>query len=179
MNSVPSDDSNNPTGESIKIEWQSFSRPFTPPQKQVLTTLLLILLLVSIILFFLRQFSLIAALISIYFVYWALKTVQPQKVRYLINKDGIWVGDKLYKWSHLREFWFENQNNYYLFFIRSSQGLSHLIILTVPNEKEIVEKIEKHLRSKLNYNPPQPSFIDKIIKFFNKHFEFNSSSETT
>ncbi len=175
---MPIERLNAPKKEPLKIEWQCFSRPFHQPQKQVLTTLLLILLLVSIILFFLRQFSLIAVLASVYFVYWALKTVQPQKIKYLIDGDGVWVEDKLHKWDSLKEFWFETQNDYYLFFIRSLQGLSHLIILTAPADKEITEKIKEHLRSKLNYNPPPISFVDKIVKFFNKHLEFNSSPET-
>ncbi len=159
-----------------RVEWQCFSRPYQPPEKQVLTTLLLILILVSIILFFLRQFSLIAALVSFYFVYWVLKTVQPKEIKYTINEDGIWIEGKLYKWEDLYEFWLEKHNDYHLFFIRTLRGVSRIIILTVSAEENLVKEIENLLHSKLKYNPPQPSFVDKILNFINQHFDLNSST---
>ena len=70
----------------IEIEWDGLGRPFKKKDRQLFVTLLLILVLVGVILFFLKQFSFLAALFSVFFVYWVLNTVEPKIIKYKISR---------------------------------------------------------------------------------------------
>ena len=78
----------------ILYSWMAPARPFKRRDKEFWTTIIAIVILVGLILFFVKEWFLIAAIISLTFVYYVLSTVEPEEIEYKISNRGlIYAGD--------------------------------------------------------------------------------------
>ena len=146
------------------FSWRSKRRPYKKKGRQVFVTLLLILILVGIILIFLRQFYFLAALFSVFFVYWALNITEPGEVEYKVDNQGIWVGNQLYEWGRLGNFWCQEQDNYHLCYFKDYRSFLGHVILTA-QDKVIINKLKQTLKLKLTEKKPEDNFVDKLIRW--------------
>ncbi len=146
------------------FKWRSKRRPYKKKEGHVFVTFLLILILIGIILIFLKQFYFLAALFSIFFVYWALNITEPGEVDYKIDSRGVWVGNQLYEWNRLGNFWCTQQDDVYLCYIKDFRSFFSYIIITA-KDKITADKLQQILKLKLTEKKPDDNFADKIIKW--------------
>ncbi len=159
--------------KAVWLEWESVGRPFKKKDRQLFVTILLILILVGVILFFLKQFSFLAALFSVFFVYWVLNTVEPRRLGYKVTDEGVWVGDELFEWERLGNFWCEEKDGYYLCFIQAKGRLFGVIILTL-QDKNIQQKLKEVLSKKLTEGRPPEGVIEKILNWANSKIDLEN-----
>lgn len=159
--------------EGVWLEWEAVGRPFKKKDNQLFMTILLILVLIGIILIFLKQFSFLAALFSVFFVYWVLNTVEPRRLKYKVDERGVWVGDELFEWGRLGNFWCEEKDGYHLCFIQARGRVFGVIILTTP-EKAVLEKLKAVLGRKLSASQPPRGVIERILNWVNSKIDLEN-----
>src|SRR3989344_9292323 len=95
--------------EEVYAAWSSPSRPFKKRDKEFFVNILAIVFLLSVILVFIREFVLIATVLSIVFLIYVLATVPPEMVKHRITNMGIESAGHFYRWEECADFWFEGQ----------------------------------------------------------------------
>lgn len=149
--------------EKTLIEWRSFSRPFQKKDKEFWSTVLAILALISLILFFVKEWFLIAAFLSLAFLYYTLTTIKPEKVTYRITNKGVYLPGTQTKidWEWLSSFWFSDKWGWRMVNIRTRMLESPLVVhLVIDKKKE--EEIKNILLRYLPEEPEKPTFVDRL-----------------
>jgi len=150
--------------EKVKMEWEAPERAFKERDRDFWVTIIAILVLVSVILFFVKEFFLIIALISVLFLYYVMSTVQPGLTKYKITNRGIYFGDKKYEWDLLSRFWFKKN--------LSSEMVNFETVLRFPRQVSLVirpedkEQIKEIIVKKIPLIEYSPNFVDKLTKWF-------------
>ncbi|MDP3998342.1 MAG: hypothetical protein Q8P89_01885 [bacterium] len=88
------------------LGWKSPSRPFKKREKEFFKTLGAGLFLVSVVLLFFREWLLIAAIGSFYFITYAFGKIPPEEVEHKITTQGVTTSGRAYLWRELSDFWF-------------------------------------------------------------------------
>ncbi len=150
----------------ILFSWKAPIRPFKRRDKDFWTTVLAIIFLLSLILFFVKEWFLIAAIISLAFVYYVLSTVSPEEIEYRITNKGISFEEKSYDWDFLWRFWFSEKYGQKLLNIDTRLSMPGRLSLVIKKEDEpkIKEILEKYL---LNEEAPL-TFFDKASAWLAK-----------
>lgn len=150
----------------VLFAWKAAVRPFKKRNKEYWTTVFAILFLLVLILFFVKEWFLIAAIISLAFVYYVLSTVPPEEIEYRITNKGVAFEDKSYDWEYLWRFWFSNKYDQRLLNIDTRLNLPGrlLFVIKKEDEKQIKEILEKYL---LNEEAPL-TFFDKASAWLAK-----------
>ena len=149
--------------EKIKFEWMAPERAYQKKDRDFWITVISILLLVSVILFFVKEFFLIVALVSVLFLYYVLSTVPPQDIKYKITNRGIYFGENRYEWDMFTRFWFKTS--------LSNEMIHFETILRFPSQislvinKEDKERIKELVVKKLPLIEESPNFVDKLTKW--------------
>lgn len=149
--------------EKTQIEWQAPERSFQKKNKDFWITIIAILILVSVILFFVKEFLLIIALISILFLYYVLSTIPPQDIDYKITNRAIYFGETNYNWDILTRFWFKKSLSSQMIHFETKLRFPRQISLVI-NESD-KEKIKEIVTKKLPLIKESPVFIDKMTKW--------------
>lgn len=154
--------------KEIKIlySWRAPTRPFKRRDREFWTTVLSIAFLVGLILFFVKEWLLIAAIVSLIFVYYVLSTVEPEEAEYKLTNRGVIYAGQTYPWEEIKQFWFsEKYGQKTVNFSLQAGLLSRLVILIGKgNETEIKKILTKYLLEE----EPQPSFLDKAAAWLQK-----------
>jgi len=154
--------------EKTLFEWEAPSRSFQKRDKDFWITAIAILVLFSVVLFFIQEFFLIVALVSVLFLYYVLSTVPPQNIKNKITNRYIYFGEAKYLWEDLESFYFKK--------IMSSDMVLIETKLRIPREVPMVinfedqEKIKKILLKKIPMIEYTPNFVDKLTKWGGKMF---------
>jgi len=154
--------------EKTLFEWEAPARSFQKRNKDFWITAIAILVLFSVVLFFIEEFFLIVALISVLFLYYVLSTVPPQNIKNKITNRYIYFGETKYNWDDLESFYFKK--------IMSSDMVLIETKLRIPRELPMViniedqEKIKKILLKKIPMIEYTPNFVDKLTKWGGKMF---------
>jgi hypothetical protein len=128
------------------LKWQSAARPFKRRNREVFLTAGAIVGLISVILFFVREFLLTAVVLSLYFVFWVLNTVAPEKASHEINSQGVATGGKLYKWDDLNRFWFTEQWGNKILNVETKKRFPGVLLMLLgPSQEEVKKVLKKHL----------------------------------
>lgn len=147
------------------LEWQSPARPFKKRDREVFFTAGAIVALISVILLFIREFLLIAVLLSLYFVFWVLNTIAPEKVKHKITSSGIETGGKAYKWEELGRFWFTGKWGNTILNIETKRRFpGRLLILLGPTKEEVKKVLIKHLE----FEEPEPNWLNGASEWLQK-----------
>jgi hypothetical protein len=150
--------------EKTKIEWEAPERAFQKRNRDFWVTVISLLVLFSVILFFIKEFFLIIALISVLFLYYTMSTVAPTLTKYKITNRGIYFGEKKYEWDLLSRFWFKKN--------LSSEMIHFETVLRFPRQISFVineadkEKIKEIVIKKIPMVETSPNFVDKMTKWF-------------
>lgn len=160
---------NHPNDVVTILEWTAPGRPFRIRTKQYYLTALLILLLVEIILFLFSEYILMAVVVSLVFVSFALSSVPPKQFRYRISSEGIQIEDRFFLWQELYDFYFYKREGYETLHIRTQAYVPGELVITLGNESE--EKVKRALLSFLPFREyVKPSFVDKAADWLSNNF---------
>lgn len=151
------------------LSWSAPGRPFEKKGKEYFLNILIIMLLVEVILFLFSQYVLMALVLALVFLTYALNTVSPHDFHYKITSGGIMVEDHFFLWQELYDFYFKQVN-----------GVDVLIIGTkawYPGELTIVLGMMHvdHVRDTLLQYLPyreyvKPTFMEKSSVWLEKNF---------
>jgi hypothetical protein len=150
--------------EKVLFEWEAAERSFKTRDRDFWITAVSILILVGVILFFVKEFFLIIALISVLFLYYVMSTVPPQTVRNKITNRAVYFGELRYEWDLLLRFWFKNSLDSELLQFETDLRFPRQVSLVIhPEDKEELKKI---IVKKIPLVESSPTFIDKLTKWF-------------
>ena len=147
------------------FEWQAASRPFKKRNRDVFLTAGAIVALISVILVFVKEFLLIAVLLSLYFVFWVLNTISPEKVQHRITNQGVETGDEFYKWEELGKFWLSEQWGDQILNIETKKRFPGLLIMILGPVKE---EVKKGLSQYLTFEEPEENWLNGAAKWLQK-----------
>jgi hypothetical protein len=164
MDSLPNNDTVELNEEKTLFEWEAAERSYQKRNKDFWVTAVAILILVSVILIFIKEFFLIMALISVLFLYYALSSVPPEKIKNKITNRGLYFGELRYEWKDLKKFWFKKSMSSDTINFATSLKFPRVVSLVIdPKDteklKEIVVKRIPHLES-------SPTFVDRLTQWF-------------
>ena len=153
--------------------WLAPERPFKKRSKEYFTTVAAIALLLAVILLFIKEWLLIAVIIAFMFVSYALATVPPQTTTNKITTRGVYIDEKIYKWSQLNRFWFSQKwNSNIIHFETNLSFPHHLQLIMEKNKQEFLKKIvEKYIL----FDEPRKNFIDRSSAWLQKRVPLESS----
>ena len=150
----------------VLLTWKAPSRAFKPRNKEFWTTVLSIVFLVGLILFFVHEWFLIAAIISLTFVYYVLSTVQPDDIEYSLTNRGVTFAGQVYPWENFYRFWFSDKYGQRMVNLDMRTGLVGRLSLMVgkADEKEIKEVLLKYLIEET----ADPTFMENAADWLQK-----------
>jgi len=143
----------------LLFSWKAPIRPFKKRDKEFWTTVLSIILLLSLILLFVKEWVLIAAMISLVFLFYVLSMVPPEEIEYRITSQGINFEDSRYDWEALRRFWFSSKYDSRILHLESWFGGPRKVNLVINKNEE--EKLKEILEKYLLNEEPEPTFLDR------------------
>jgi len=149
--------------EKTRLEWEAPERAFQRKNKDFWVTIIAILVLVSVILFFVKEFFLIIALISILFLYYVLSTIPPQKIIYKITNRAIYFGETSYSWDLLERFWFKKDLSSQMVHFETKLHFPRRVSLVIDGVDK--EKIKSIVLKKIPLIKESPNFVDKLTKW--------------
>lgn len=143
------------------LEWRGPSRPYKKRDRSFYQTTAAIVFLVVVILFFLRGWLIIAVVLSLVFVGYALAATKPPSITYKITRKGVWVDGVFYSYSHLSGFWFEKQLENQVLVLYAPNRRSRHILLVIPQDKkkEARRELQEHL---VYHEKPLRSMVEAV-----------------
>lgn len=159
-------DTPNPTA-SVLLDWEAPSRPFIRRSKEFYRTVGSIAFLFVVILFFIQEYLLIFAILSVLFVVYVLSTVPPDKVHNQITTLGISTADHFHKWDEMHAFWFDEKYGSRMVVVRLVMGFpTHLALLISPTQEAEIKRI---LSQKLPFQEkPERTFLDNAASWLSE-----------
>jgi len=150
----------------VLFHWQSVSRPFKKRNREYFTTIGAIVFLLGIILFFLKEWLLIAVIVSLMFVAYVLATVEPEKAEHSLSNKGLETSGKNYSWEDMSRFWFTQKWGDSVLNIELKEGFPKKLLVMVNNQDRV--EVEKILTKYLTLEVPEPTFADKAADWLQK-----------
>lgn len=153
--------------EKTLYQWQALERPYQRKDREFWTTILSILGLVCLILFFVKEWFLIATLVSLAFLYYVLTTVPPQKATYRVTNHGVYIApSQRITWEVLRRFWFSKKWGHDVLNLETWLKFPRVASLVI--NKNEVKKIEKLIGKYIPKEEESPDFLDKFSSWVTK-----------
>jgi len=146
-----------PKTEEVYAAWSSPSRLFKRRDREFFVNILAIVFLLSVILVFIREFVLIATVLSIVFLIYVLSTVPPEEVKHRITNMGIESAGHFYRWEEVADFWFEEQWGQNLLVLRFFMAPRFTILLADQNKDKIRQSLAQHIPFR---EQPDRSWVD-------------------
>jgi Ca2+/Na+ antiporter len=162
--------------ERTLFEWEAAERSFKKRDKDFWITVLAILILVGVILFFIKEFFLIIALISVLFLYYVLSTVPPQKIKNKITNRAIYFGELRYEWNLLLRFWFKDSLDSHLMEFETNLRFPRQVSMVINFEDK--EKLKEIVIKKIPLIESSPTFVDKLTKWFGDRLPLEKRDKT-
>ncbi|HWY78754.1 MAG TPA: hypothetical protein VNW29_00165 [Candidatus Sulfotelmatobacter sp.] len=151
------------------LSWHAPGRPYQSHSLEYYTNSFLITLAIEIILFLFSQYLLMALVISLAFLVFALAVVPPHKLYYRVSSEGIRIEDHYFIWDELYDFYFLKSHGQDVLHIRTKAylpGELTIILGDVPTQQ-----VKTVLLSFLPFREyVKPSFVDKAGSWLEKNF---------
>jgi hypothetical protein len=146
--------------------WESAARPFKKRNQRFYLNLGLMLFIIAIIAIFLQEFFAVAALIAIFFYFYAAGTVEPVKLEHRITNRGVTTAEHTYEWEDLVDFWFTEKYEETILNISTKKKFPTRLTILLPYKDK--EKVRKTLVEHLEYQEtPKVVWTDNLIEWFN------------
>ncbi len=131
----------------VTLSWKSPARPFKRQDREFFKTIASIVVLISVILIFLKEFFLIAVVLALLFVAYALFTVPPEETEHKITADGVETLGHFYKWDELKGFHFDERLDHPVLNVDTKVKFPSRLVLLIDraDEAKIKELLESHL----------------------------------
>ncbi|MDO5561544.1 MAG: hypothetical protein Q4G02_02100 [bacterium] len=156
--------------EELLFSWVAPERIFRPRRsKDYWRNLILLLVLIILLLIFTNQFYLLAVVLALVFLAYALSNVPPKKVRHVITNYGIYTHDRFYSWLNRgQRFWFETVDGQEQLLVETQLFPYRLIMLVghERNKKHLVEILSHYLVHK----KPPLSKMDRAVAWVREKF---------
>lgn len=151
------------------LSWHAPGRPYKKHSLEYFTNSFLIVMAVEIILFLFSQYLLMALVLSLAFLVFALAVVPPHNLYYRISSQGIRIEDHYFIWEELYDFYFMKSHGMDILYVRTKDyfpGELTIILGDVPPQQ-----VKTVL---LNFLPfreyVKPTFMDKAGTWLEKNF---------
>lgn len=151
--------------EEVFASWSSPSRLFKKRDREFFVNILAIVFLLSVILVFIREFVLIAAVLSIVFLIYVLSTVPPEAVKHRITNMGIESAGHFYRWEECADFWFEEQWGQIVLVLRLFTQPRLMILLSDQKKEKIREFVAAHIPFR---EEPDRSWVDNAARWISE-----------
>lgn len=151
--------------EEVYATWSSPSRLFKKRDREFFVNIGAIVFLLSVILVFVREFVLIATVLSIVFLIYVLSTVPPEEVRHRLTNLGLESAGHFYRWEECADFWFEEQWGQHMLVIRLF--MAPRIIVLLGDQKQ--EKIREFVAQYIPYREqPDRTWVDNAARWISE-----------
>ena len=151
------------------LSWEAPSRPFRKKDRSYYTTIAILVILLVLIALLMREFLLIAVLLSLAFVSYVLAFVPPAHLAYRISTQGVTIGEDFYFWHFLDAFWFKEKDGHKVLHIQTRLRFPAQLMLVLEGHDE--EKIKKIVSRFLPYvEVPYKSWMEKWTEGMQKNF---------
>lgn len=160
------------------LSWTAPGRPFRKRRKEFYLSSLLLTLLVEIILFLFSQYLLMAVVLSLVFVAFALVTVPPRSFHYRISTEGITIEDHFFLWQELYDFYFKKRDGIDVLHVRTRALIPGELTLTLGDMDR--EHVKNVLLPYLPYREViRPTFMEKSADWLSKNFPLERTSSSS
>lgn len=161
----------------VLYSWSAPIRPFKRRDKEFWTTVIAIVILVGLILFFVKEWFLIAAIISLTFVYYVLSTVEPEEMENKITNRGIIYAGTTYPYETVSQFWFSAKYGQRVVNLELRGGglIGRITILIGKGDEKTIKDI---LLKYLIEEEVKPGFLDKAADWIQKKVPLESEKKT-
>jgi hypothetical protein len=157
----------------VLLSWFSPSRLFKRRDKDYFKNIGAIVFFLSIIFFFMKEFLLIVAILSVVFLVYALSTVPPENVKHKITNLGIESADHFYPWDSLVDFWFEEQWGQTMLMIRPQIGVRITILLGDQHKDHVRDLVAKYIPFR---EKPMKSWVDNAAHWLTEKVPLEKAS---
>jgi len=161
----------------ILYTWVAPIRLFKRRDREFWTTVIAIVFLVGLILFFVKEWFLIAAIISLTFVYYVLSTVEPEKDEYKLTNRGLIYAGQTYPWENLNQFWFSDKYGQKVVNFEIRGGLIGRLTILVGEGDQV--KIKEILLKYIIEEEVRPNFLDKAADWIQKKVPLESDKKSS
>lgn len=162
---MDSDRSRQNQQEEVYAVWSSPSRLFKKRDREFFVNILAIVFLLSVILVFVREFVLIATVLSIVFLIYVLSTVPPEEVKHRLTNFGIESAGHFYRWEEFADFWFEDQWGQTMLVIRPFMSPRVIILLGDQPKGKIREAVARHIPFR---EEPDKNWVDNAARWISE-----------
>jgi len=156
--------------EEILISWNSPSRVFKKRGRRFFTTAATIILVVSLLSAISGQYALIAVIVALSFLVYALSAIEPEEVSHKITTKGVnYCGGKFYLYEELKVFFFTEKNGRITLNVDTKKYYPGRLYMIIEEKNE--EKIKSILGKYLTFvEEPPETVIDKASSLASKYF---------
>lgn len=151
--------------EKDLFSWKAPARPFKRRDREFWIKIIAIASVIGLIVFIIEGIMPVILLISVFFLFYILSTVEPDVIEYKITNKGIKIAEKRTNWELLTRFWFGG---------RFDSELLIFEMLVMPGRLELVvnavdkESIRKAVSSQIPEEEVPPSSLDRAANWFSK-----------
>lgn len=156
--------------DKVLLSWSTPSRVFRKRDKRFFTTIATIILVVSLLSALSGQYALIAVIVALSFLFYALSAIEPEEVVHKITTKGInYCGGKFYPYEELKVFFFVKKEDRITLTVDTKKYYPGRLYMLI--DKKESEKAREILSEYLSYveEPPETVF-DKMSVFASKYF---------
>jgi hypothetical protein len=151
------------------LSWHAPGRPYKQHSVEYYTNAFLITMAIEIILFLFSQYLLMALVLSLAFLAFALAVVPPHTLFYSISSEGVRIEDHYFIWDELYDFYFTKNQGQDMLHIRTKDyfpGELTIMLGDVP-----LQQIKTVLLAFLPFREyVKPSFMEKAGNWLEKNF---------
>jgi len=151
------------------LSWHAPGRPYKKHSLEYYTNGFLIMMALQIILFLFGQYLLMALVLSLAFLTFALAVVPPHNFYYRVSSQGIRVEDHYFIWEELYDFYFMKTHGQDVLFVRTKAYFPGELTIILGDIS--VQQVKAVL---LNFLPfreyVKPTFMEKAGTWLEKNF---------
>lgn len=157
------------------LSWEAPGRPFKERSKEFFINGFLLMIVVEIILFFFSQYLLMAVVISLVFLAFALSSVPPRTFHYKISSQGILIDKSFFIWEELYDFYFFKHHGQETLHITTRTFFPGELTLTLGDTS--VEDVKKALLPYLPFREHvEPTWLEKAGDWLENNFPLERSA---
>ncbi|MDP2670950.1 MAG: hypothetical protein Q8P13_00570 [bacterium] len=140
--------------------WVSPSRIYKKKSARWFLNLVLLISIILVILLFLKEFILMAVVLSFAFLTYVISAVAPENVEHKITTQGITSGDQSFLWEELYDFWFTSKGGFRILVLDTLLRYPRQVFILIPQEEE--EKIKSKIVGYLPFREvPGATWMDR------------------
>lgn len=145
--------------------WTAPARPFKRRDREFYVTIMAMGGIIALILFLVEGFMPVILIISLFFLFYVLSTVEPENIQYKVTTKGVKIAERRIDWANLGRFWFSRRFDHDLLIIESSSLPGRIELVILP---EKTEEVRRALSAYLFEEEIPPSPLDKAANWFSK-----------